>query len=37
MDVKRSLDISPAKIFSLDFVLKTTLSEELVGGHYKPD
>lgn len=36
-DVRRSLDVSLAKISSLDFVLKSILRKELVGGHYKPD
>lgn len=31
------MDVNLAKIFSLDFVLKSTLSKELGGGHYKPD
>lgn len=36
-DVRRTLDVSLAKISTPDFVLKSILSEELVGGHYKID
>lgn len=36
-DVRRTLDVSLAKISTPDFVLRSILSEELVGGHYKID
>lgn len=37
IDVNGSFDVTLAKISFLDFVLKSSLSENLVGGHYKTD